>query len=292
MNNRSAIQPVLGKNEWVIAEMPDLGELNNPDLTRQHIVDHSFIQAANGRWQLWASIRGTRIGHLFYGWEGDSLETGPWKPVGIKARARAECGEQTEPSEYMGAPFFLNYQNCYYCFYHSADSLFVMRSTDGIDYERYVYEKDSHLIQKKGGRDIMVLPWRDEFLMYTCVTTVSADDFARSFVVVRRSKDLLHWSDFTIVSEGGIAGNGPVASESPFVIEKDGMFYLFRATSTDYKTYVYGSESPFHFGVNDDSKLLNVLAVRVPEIIQIDGRFFISHLNDFHRIKMTELLWV
>jgi len=110
-------------------------------------------------------------------------------------------------------------------------------------------------------------------------------------VILRTSKDLKRWSDYTIVSAGGIAGNGPVSAESPFVIKIDGYYYLFRASSMTFKTYVYRTDTPYHFGVNDDLKLITQLPIKAPEFIYYDGQYYISDLSDFKGIKLAKLNW-
>ncbi len=282
--------PVVEGDWWRICRMPELGELAGPDPARQHVVDHGFIQAADGRWQLWACIRGTAVGRIIYGWEGDSLEDGPWPARGIKVRADARYGEQVEPEEKVGAPFFLKAEDTYYCFYHSS-GVHVMTSQNGVDYRRKLDAGGASRMLRDGGRDVMVLKSGETHFLYLCVTTVSADRWARSFIITRTSQDLERWSDYTIVSEGGRAGNGPVSSESPFVVELDGFYYLFRATSTDFNTYVYRSRNPYDFGVNDDSKLIAVLPIKAPEIVLHGGQYYISDLSDFRGIKLARLRW-
>jgi len=282
--------PAIEGDWWRICEMPDLGELNGPDPQRQHVVDHGFIQAANGKWQLWACIRGTAVSRLLYGWEGDSLEEGPWEPRGVVARARAEYGEAAGPPEAIGAPFFARFDGVYYCFYHSS-GICVMTSEDGVHYTRKLNDEGHSVLYRDGGRDVMMLKIGDRFFSYSAVSTVARDGWKRGFVIVRTSEDLEHWSDYTIVCEGGRAGNGPVSPESPFVVQLDGCFYLFRATSTDFKTYVYRSRDPYHFGVNDDSKLVAVLPVKAPEIVHHEGKWYISDLADFQGVKLARLRW-
>jgi len=282
--------PVVDSNWWRICTMPDLGELNGPDPSRQHVVDHGFIRARNGKWQLWACIRGTAVGRLLYGWEGDSLEEGPWAERGIVARAQAEYGESAGPPEAIGAPFFAVFDDVYYCFYHSG-GIHVMTSEDGVHYTRRL-NKDGHsTLYRDGGRDVMVLKVGHRYFSYSTVSTVSRDGWKRGFIILRTSCDLLTWSDYTIVCEGGRAGNGPVSAESPFVVHLDGYFYLFRASSIDFNTYVYRSRDPYHFAVNDDSKLIAAYPIKAPEIVQHEGRWYISDLADFQGIKMARLRW-
>jgi hypothetical protein len=285
------IKPVITSDWWRICEMPDLNELNGPDLSRQHVVDHGFIQSKEGKWQLWACIRGTAVGRILYGWEGDDLESGPWKPVGITARADSSFGEKTSPEESIQAPFFLKAQDHYYCFYNSNGAR-IMRSDDGVNYSRYFIHPENNLLYKESGRDVMVMKEGDRYFSYSTVSTVARDGWKYGFVILRTSEDLKKWSDYTIVSSGGIAGNGPISAESPFVIKIRGYYFLFRASSVTGKTYVYQSESPYHFGINEDSKLVTVLDIKAPEIILNEGQYFISDLADFQGIKLARIQWV
>ncbi len=275
---------------WRICEMPDLGDLSGLDRTRQHVVDHGFIRARDGTWQLWACIRGTAVGRLLYRWQGDSLEQGPWEARGVAARARAEYGEQQEANEKIGAPFFAVFDDTYYLFYHSA-GIHLMTSEDGVEYHRRLNKDGNSILYEDGGRDVMILKIGERYFSYSAVSTVAADGWKRGFIIVRTSEDLQVWSDYTIVCEGGRAGNGPVSAESPFVVALEGYYYLFRATSTDFSTYVYRSRDPYHFGVNDDSKLIAVLPVKAPEIVRNGGEWYISDLADFQGIKLARLSW-
>lgn len=283
--------PVIDGDWRRICTMPDLGELNGPDPERQHIVDHSFYQDDDGNWHLWAALRGLACDHLFCAWEGRSLHEGPWDYKGIVLRADADAGEQIGPNgeELISAPFFIQHDGQWNCFYNSS-GIHRLRSDDGLHFERVLDSRGSSAVYR-GGRDPMILRHDGCYYAYSCVTTVSADNWLRSFIIVRTSDDLDTWSDYTIVSEGGRAGNGPVSSESPFVVELDGLFYLFRATSTDYRTYVYRSDTPYHFGINDDAKLITVLPIKAPEIILHDGQYYISDLADFQGIKLARLRW-
>ena len=137
----------------------------------------------------------------------------------------------------------------------------------------------------------MVLKEGNTYFSYSTVSTVARDGWKYGYVILRTSEDLKKWSDYTIVSSGGIAGNGPISAESPFVIKIRGYYFLFRASSVTGKTYVYQSETPYHFGVNDDSKLVTVLDIKAPEIIVHQGQYYISDLADFKGIKLARLQW-
>ncbi|MCB1123409.1 MAG: hypothetical protein KJT03_17790, partial [Verrucomicrobiae bacterium] len=282
--------PEITSDFWRICTMPDLGELNGPNPEKQHIVDHGFMMADNGKWQLWACMRGTAVSRLLYGWEGTSLEKGPWRELGVVARADEKYGEQIrevdgQRTETMGAPFFYKEGNHYYCFYHSA-GIRLMDSDDGIHYRRSVNYSGSNLLYPDGGRDVMVLNIDGVYHAYSTITERNAKDELISYVKLKTSTDMRNWGNPKIVCMGGKDGTGAVAFESPYVVYLDGYYYLFRASSTTFKTYVYRSEDPTYFGVNDDSNLIAEFEIKAPEVFQHDGQWYISDLSDFQGIKL------
>jgi hypothetical protein len=210
--------------------------------------------------------------------------------VGVKVRAGAEYGESAEPRETAGAPFFFKAEEKYFCVFHSRGA-HLLESGDGVHYARRINEQGTSRILADLGRDAMVLRIGRKYFFYFTVTTKSQDNWLRSFVILRTTEDFRKWSDYTVVSEGGVAGSGPVNAESPFVVALDGYYYLFRATSIDPMTYVYRSTTPYHFGCNDDSKLIAVLSIKAPEIVLHDGQYYITDLADFQGLKMARLGW-
>ncbi|KPL11715.1 MAG: hypothetical protein AMS26_19660 [Bacteroides sp. SM23_62] len=283
--------PVLSGEPVKICELPDLDSLNGPDLKRQHVVDHGFIRAGDGSWQLWACMRGTAVGRLLYGWQGKSLTEAGWLPHGVVARADASWDEVTVPEEKIQAPYFIRQDSAWLCFYNS-NGFRVMRSDDGINYRRFHFRDGTNLVFDKAGRDVMIMEDEGLYYAYSTISTVSRDNWRSGFIVVRTSKNILDWSDYTIVSQGGIGGNGPVSAESPFVLKKGGMYYLFRSSSWTGKCYVYASDDPYNFGVNNDSKLITMLPVKAPELIQLDGQWYISDIADFTGIRIYRLEWI
>lgn len=282
--------PVIEEESWRICEAPNLDSLNGEDLSRQHVVDHGFIKNISGKWHLWACIRGTKIGRLLYGWEGESLEDGLWRPTGIKARADTLWGEQKSEQESIQAPYFKEMDGKFYCFYNS-NGIWMMTSADGANYQREKVKDGNNVLYQQGGRDVMVMEDEGKYYAYSTITTVARDGWLWGFVIVRTSTDLIHWGDYTIVSEGGRAGNGAVSAESPFVQKYQGYYYLFRASSISGTTFVYRSEDPYNFGVNNDSKLITELPIKAPGIIYDEGNWYISDLADFKGIKLSRLHW-
>jgi len=288
--------PVLVGEWWRICEMPELGELAGPVARKQNVVDHGFVQDAEGTWHLWACIRGTAVSRLIYGWRGKSLEEGPWEPAGVKVRAREEYGEQIKNgNETAGAPYFFRKDGAWWCLFHSG-GMRLMKSENGADYERVKMDDGSWKTGIPGGRDVHVMKHGDTWYSYATVTEAlpgkpPTRENLTSWVVAATSKDFERWGNETVVSKGGKPGDGPVDAESPFVLELDGFFYLFRASSITFKTYVYRSKDPLDFGIDDDSKLIAEFPIKAPELIHHEGQWYISDLHDFQGIRLSKLEW-
>ncbi|QDT36754.1 hypothetical protein [Stratiformator vulcanicus] len=287
--------PVLTGESYRVCTSPDLGELSGPIERKEHIVDHGFLQAEDGTWTLWACMRGTKVSRLLYGWRGESLTAENWQPLGVVARAEIEWGEKKVEengriTEQMQAPFFMQEEFRgwpYLCFYNSG-GIRLMVSRDGKDFERLDLGGDrGNLLYPDGGRDVMLLKSNGTYYAYSTVSTLDR----RGYVNLRTSKDLLDWTPSKMVSFGGKAGSGPVSAESPYVVELDGYFYLFRASSITFKTYVYRSDDPTDFGIDDDSKLIAEFPIKAPEVFAHEGEWYISDLADFKGIKLHGLKW-
>jgi arabinan endo-1,5-alpha-L-arabinosidase len=169
-------------------------------------------------------------------------------------------------------------------------------STDGRTFERWQNEAGySRLFVGPGeARDPMVMYIGDQWVCYYCGH--DRDSRKPCKVYARTSNDLLHWSDFREVSYGGFAsGDGFWSAECPFVIFKDGYYYLFR-TSEYYspaRTHVYRSQDPFDFGLGNDDKLVTTLRIAAPEVIQIGEEFYISTVEDLRTgIQLARLKWI
>jgi hypothetical protein len=120
-------------------------------------------------------------------------------------------------------------------------------------------------------------------------------------VFCRTSADLRHWSEPIMVSAGGAAAkrtnwHGGDA-ECPFVVERHGLFTLFRNqlyqdTGRPMNTQ-YVSHNPLSFGVNDDRYETSTLSVAAPEIIRHEGRDYIAALlPNLKGIRLARLKWV
>lgn len=285
--------PQIEGSWWQVAGNPDLGELTG---SRQQPVDFAVWQAADGTWQLWSCIRGTKTPgntRLFYRWEGRKLTDANWKPMGIAMQADASLGETPGG---LQAPHVFRHGKLFYMFYGDWENICVATSTDGKTFTRRVNADGPTglFTEGKGNntRDAMVLRIGD---LWHCYYT--AFPKKEGAVFCRTSKDLLNWSDSRRVAFGGRAGSGPLDAECPFVFErKRGEFYLFRTQryGRDAITRIYRSNDPLRFGINEDETyFVSTLPVAAPELIQHKGKLYIAALRTgLDGIQVARLKWV
>jgi beta-fructofuranosidase len=144
-----------------------------------------------------------------------------------------------------------------------------------------------------------------EYLMY-----VSGIKNRRGCISVASSWDLIHWEfrGYALTSDE----NAPLtpawgAMESPFIVEKDGYYYLFVTyTDSGAKTYndtlVFASKDPLHFGSymaeHDPAIPITTLYAHAPEILHENGKYYITTCGWLKRptpnpgcVSIAELIW-
>jgi hypothetical protein len=304
--------PVI-REPWIqIAGDPDLGELT---AAKQQPVDFGIWQAADGTWQLWSCIRGTKEpgkSRLFYRWEGARLTDPNWKPMGIAMQADPKLGETPGG---LQAPYVFRDEGLFWMFYGDWVHICSATSKDGKVFERRILpggktglfdegagvNPNDALVIKNGGnnaRDPMVI--RIGNLWHCYYTANPKDD--KGADRCRTSPDLTNWSEARIVAKGGQAGGTAGSTECPFVVEPEpGMFYLFRthgygrlSQGKSAHTSVYFSRDPFDFGIDhDEGHYLCTLPVAAPEIIKYEGQYYIAALlPSLKGIRIARLDWV
>jgi len=276
---------------WQVAHQPDLGELSTD---RQEPVDFGVWQAADGTWQLWSCIRKTKesgTGRLFYGWEGATLQSPDWTPMGIQMRANTAVDEVDGG---LQAPFVRWIDGRYHMFYGSWKAICLSVSDGGKSFQREIGRDGKVGLfggpEEHNRRDPMVI--RHDGLWY-CYYTAHPEGVGR--VLCRTSPDLKHWGEEHLVRMGGEAGDKLWSHECPHVVELGGWFYLFTTQryKTDPQTSVFRSRDPLMFGINDDELRVGFLPVAAPEIMRHNDEFYIAALMpELDGIRVARLQWV
>ena len=290
------MRPKISGEWWQIAGNPDLGKYGTP---QQEPVDFAVWQTEDGTWQLWSCIRKTACGgqtRLFHRWEGADLAQKLWEPKGIAMQAEVDLGE-TEGG--LQAPHVIKESGTYYMFYGDFDRICLARSHDGKSFER-VLGKNGQPDLFSGpyeiSRDAMVLKSNDIFYCYYTGHKEHAQPQAAVFC--RTSSDLHDWSDPIVVCAGGAAEAEKSwfggDCECPFVVERNGLFCLFRNQryGRDQLNTQYCSPDPLDFGVDDDHFCVGTLPVAAAEIIEYEDRYYIAALlPDLKGIRIAPLDW-
>ena len=281
--------PVINGGWCTIAQNPDLGDLDGGE--QQQPVDFAIWQAANGMWQLWSCIRGTKCGgrtRLFYRWESSSLMKEMWEPRGIAMQADPKFGEREGG---LQAPYVLKIDDIYYMFYGGWDAICPATSKDGVTFKRRINANGQSIIfshaKDSNPRDPMVI--RVGGYWYGYYTNNEGRDYCRI------SENLSEWSEFKIIAFGGQAGTGKGSAECPFVIARRPYYYLLRTQhyNENPRTSVYCSKNPLDFGINNDKYFLCNLPVAAPEIILYEEQYYIAALlANLKGIRIAKLEWV
>jgi hypothetical protein len=331
MPEREMLRPELDGEYWMIGPNPDLGALQGatPDPTApwgttQECVDHHVFQSDDGAWHLWACIRYTAIGRLFYHWEAEQLTDENWRQTGEIMRADRSYGESLtdgfmdHEEEYMQSPFVIRHDGTFYLFYGTRKSrmdrhgnpvansdprmegqICLMTSSDGRTWNRAKNSRGQSRIFLGPGatRDPCVLRLGDLWLMYYAGYH-EQDNFRPGFYC-RVSSDLQRWSEPTTVhfDISGRYGSGQFTCECPHVVERGGYYYLFRTQFyPDGVTHVFRSDNPFDFGVGDAAdKYVGPIYAAAPEVIvdPADGKEYITSNHDLTGgTRLCRLRWV
>lgn len=281
---------------WQVAGNPDLGEYSSD---KQQPVDFGIWQAADGTWQIWSCIRHTNCGgktRLFYRWEGKQLTDSHWQPMGIAMQADPKLGETRGG---LQAPHVIKDDGKYFMFYGDWGRICLADSADG--------KKFTRVLNQRGQPDLLTGPYentRDPMVMkhagkYYCYYMGHKKDAKiQSAIFCRTARNLSQWSKPVMVSGGGSPATQDNwfggDAECPFVVQRGGIFYLFRNQryGDDNLNTQYGSNDPLNFGVDDDQYRIGTLPVAAPEIVFYDGSYFIAALMpNLKGIRIARLKW-
>ncbi|MEU1072839.1 family 43 glycosylhydrolase [Streptomyces sp. NPDC005878] len=258
---------------------------------RRYLNDHTLIRK-DGRWHLFAIV-------------GDSAAPGEAPDSGAEtAFAHASAPELHGPwtshpdaltvdpgyygEQHLWAPHVIEAAGTYWMFYAAGGSagaaINLATSTDLFSWTRV---PSGPLFRGRAARDPMVVRIGGDWVMY--YTELSAD--GHHLVCLCRSADLLHWSaSATAFTDDSTAAQGVSVTESPFVVERDGWFYLFIGPRGGYEgTDVLASRDPARFTL--DGYAGHVPGHAVEPVT--DGRdWYASAAGWFrHGLRIAPLAW-
>lgn len=290
-------------------EIPEISgpfiHIFNPNDTRAkedttwYTNDHCFIKGEDGTWHAYGIIGH----HPVRPWGGEtkffhitaaSLTQKKWEDHGYALTAK-EGAERV-----LWAPYIYKDKGIYYMFYNignmqkdapnyaSWGQLCMATSKDLKEWTRYPLNP---LFSDAGhARDSYIMKYRHSYYYYYTRTFNEIDH--RSVVAVRKGPDLFHWSAPKVVHVQPYVVDWGGDAESPFVINRKGVFYLFicRAMTKYNQTDVYWSNDPEHF---PNENLVCSLPVHAAEIIyDKKNGWFISNTGwDKKGLFLAPLQW-
>lgn len=247
--------------------------LFQPEKHGDYVNDHTVVKGADGNWHLYGCT---------------SFSGGPYNEryfahgVGVDLQTKMrEVGRSIDKGTLAWAPCVTQKDGNYYMFYGPSPTQLAL-SFDM--YEWYGYPVKLHGEPMMAAhRDHFVLKTKEGYLMY-----VAGVYQKRGAISVFSSDDLLEWKfeGYALTSgENAPLSPGWGAMESPFVVEKDGAYYLFvtynDCTDATYcDTLVFVSENPKSFGGYDGGKggaiPVTKLYAHAPEVVEENGKYYIT----------------
>jgi beta-fructofuranosidase len=259
---------------------------------RWYVNDHTFVRDHLGTWHLIGITHAEPANpfdekHLAHA-TAPSLH-GPWTKQPFAMSADPAWGETV-----LWAPHVIFSDGLFWMFYHAgsgrpeATRLHLATSQDCVRWERH--PANPLVVDGYEARDPMVLRVGDRWVMYYTATSEPAG--GNHVVVAAESADLVAWRGRRIVYTDPATGTGAGPTESPFVVERGGRFYLFigpdwygllgskEATGRyDMRCYrrtrVLASDDPFHFDLASQVGTIDAHAAEV--IVDERGRSWVSH---------------
>ena len=257
-----------------------------------YINDHTFFRDHEGAWHLVGITHAEPAKphdekHLAHA-TAPALH-GPWTRQLFALSADTVWGETQ-----LWAPHVIEHDGMFWMFYcgggpsHLEYRIQLATSPDGWTWTRH--PANPLIIDGYEARDPMVLRAGGRWIMY--YTATSAPGGGHHIVAAATSDDLVHWHGRTVVFEDEYVGTYGGPTESPFVVERGGRYYLFIGPDWDtlmkrhketgryswagYRgTRVIESDDPLHF---DLSRKVGFLDSHASEVIVDDrGEAWVSH---------------
>jgi arabinan endo-1,5-alpha-L-arabinosidase len=258
-----------------------------------YINDHTLIQDTNGTWHFFGITHPEPADpvneHVFAHSTASELH-GPWTKQPFALHLDRSYGET-----HLWAPHVIHHDGIYWMFYCgggedlTAYEINLATSTDLFHWKRH---PEGPLFRDGyEARDPMVTRIGDEWVMYYCGN--SDPSGGNHAVLYRTSKDLVNWSGRKFAFMDPTIGTGGGVTESPFVLQHSGLWYLFIGPRPSQEVYigtdVFVSRDPFHFTAEGRVRHIGSHAA---EVVRDENGWWVSHCGwGQGGVYLAELYW-
>lgn len=240
-----------------------------------YINDHSFIRGSDGIWHLFGITHPEPQVHheerIFAHATAASLTQAMWEKRPPALVYAPELGE-----EVLWAPHVIESDGTFYMFYASGGpepTSWRMRLATSPDLETWTRVMAPLFTDGYEARDPFVIRI-DRWVMY--YTRTDPPSGGRFVVAYRTSDDLFNWSEPGLAFVDPTSGTSFSVTESPFVVERDGLYYLFIGPRGGYVgTDVFASADPLSF--SNACRIGHIDAHAAEVVIDDDGAWYVSH---------------
>lgn len=219
--------------------------------TAWYINDHCFVQDDDGLWHMFGITHREPAQPLDERFLAHATSMDLLSPQWAKQPHVLPVDPAWEET-HVWAPHVVRHEGLYYMFYcaggsdHRAYRIHLATSPDLWQWARH--PANPMLVDGFDARDPMVIRYGEAWIMY--YTANRQPEGGHHTVAAMTSRDLCHWGDKREVLVHPQEGTFGGPTESPFVVARDGKFYLFVCTNAPYNTSaVYESDDPFHWNI-------------------------------------------
>lgn len=243
-----------------------------------HLNDFCLFRALDGRWHA-MGIMGTGT------WASETSLFHCSSPTLYGSYERHEPllremaqGQTQNAAPQKHAPFVILKDNIYHMFLRRPSGTTLLLRTDD---PFHWTEPPIVLFEERDARDACVQCFDGVFHLYYCQWFDVAEK-GRGCVLLRRSRDLLHWDAPVPVHVDTSRETRHSHTESPFVIRAAGAYWLFvRDRSQDARclTTVFRSDTPDRFASGAHAWDAEIEGVHAPELVQHEGQWHIARVS-------------
>lgn len=263
----------LESREFVKVYDPSVGENE-----KWYINDHCFIIDQTNTWHMFGITRQEPADPLnevhFAHATAKSLIQHPWKK---QLFALTVATEPPWNEVHLWAPYVIFHKGKYYMYYCAGDhdntkyKIHLATSVDLMTWKRH--PKNPMIVDGYDARDPFILRLEDQWVMY--YTATRPVGLGNHVVMTAVSKNLKTWKIRNTAFVHPDVGTWGGPTESPFVVHRNGQYYLFVCTNTPYDdTAVYRSNSLFHWDIKD--KVTNIPAHCAEVIYVSEDEWYVS----------------